>query len=131
MADAVSTVTVYNNPKRLVVKCLSRSDGTGESNVAKVDKSAYTGLNGAEPSGFAIERIEYDISGMEVLISVDHTTDVNICRLTTGQGVLDFRKVGGLITTGDGSTTGDILFSTNGHTAGDSYDITLHLRKKD
>ncbi len=130
MADAVSVITVYNNPKRLVVKCISRSDGTGESNVVKVDKSTFTGLNGLEPSGFAIEKIVYDISGMEVLISIDHTTDVNLFRLQQ-QGVLDFTSVGGIMTKGDASTTGDIFFSTNGHSAGDTYDVTLFLRKKD
>ncbi len=130
MADTVSTITVFNGARRLVVKLLSRSDGTGESNVVKVDKSTFTGLNGMEPSGFAIEKIEYDISGMEVALSVDHTTDVVLARLQ-GHGCLDWTKVGGIRTKGDGTETGDILLSTNAHSAGDSYDITLYLRKKD
>lgn len=130
MADTVSTVTIFQSKKRLAVKCLSRSDGTGESNVVKVDISTLTGPNGAVPSGFAIERIEYDVSGMEVAISIDLTTDVVVARLQ-GQGILDYAPVGGIMTKGDGSATGDILFSTNGHSAGDTYDITLFLRKKD
>lgn len=132
MADTVSTVTIYNSPRRLVIKFLNRSDGTGESNVVKVDKSAYTGLNGLEPSCFMLERVDYDVQGMEVQISVDATTDVVLERLE-GYGTIDYtqdRKFPGLSTRATGDT-GDILFSTNGHSAGDHYDITLYLRKKD
>lgn len=132
MADTVSTITLYNDKKRLIVKCMSRSDGTGETNVIKVDKSTFTGLNGLEPSSLAIEQIEWEVNGMEVVISVDRTTDIVLARLTgAGYGCMDYRDVGGLQTKGDSSQTGDILFSTSGHSAGDNYDVTLHLRKKD
>lgn len=131
MADLVSTIVILNNPKRLVIKLLNLSDGTGESGVVKVDKSTYTGLNGLEPSFFMIEKIEYDISGMVVSLSVDATTDVVLARMGgTGGGVLDWTKSGGLSTKAAGDT-GDILLTTVGHTSGDSYDITLHLRKHD
>jgi hypothetical protein len=130
MADTVSTVVLFNQPKRLVTKHLNLSDGTGESNVVKVDKSTYTGPDGTEPSCFAIEKIEYAIVGMSVAISIDQTTDVKLFQLSD-TGCLDFTSIGGVITRGDGSGTGDILFTTNGHTSGDTYDITLYLRKKD
>jgi hypothetical protein len=134
MADVVSSIVLVNNPKRLVVKLMSRSDGTGESNVVKVDKSTYTGLNGLEPSYFRIERVQYNVSGMEVAVSVDATTDVVLFRLNGGaaavSGEMCFYEEGGLTTSAVGDT-GDILFSTNGHSAGDSYDITLHMRKID
>jgi hypothetical protein len=129
MADTVTNSVVFNGRRKLVTRHLSRSDGTGETGVVKVDKSAYTGLNGKEPDSLVIEKIVYDVSGMEVLISVDHTTDINVARLQ-GWGKIDFRSAGGFQTAGAGDT-GDILFSTNGHTAADTYDITLYFRKKD
>ncbi len=130
MADTVDVITLYNNPQKLAVLLLSRSDGTGESNVVKVDKSTLTGLDGTEPTGLVIEKIEYDVSGMEVLLSYDHTTDLRAIRLQSGFGCFDFTDVGGLYRTGSGDT-GDLLLSTNGHSAGDSYAIKLVLRKKD
>lgn len=128
MADAVTSITLLNTPKRLVMKFLNRSDGTGESNVVKVDKSTYTGTNGLEPSYFRIDKISYNVFGMEVLISIDNTSDQNLFRLQNGSDTLDFREFGGISTSGTGDT-GDILFTTNGHTAADTYDITLYLEK--
>lgn len=129
MADAVSTVTLHNSRKYLVVKLLNKSDGTGESNVVKVDKSTFTGLNGLEPTKIVIDKILYDCSGMQVTISYDHTSDVNIAHIG-GFGCLDYTDAGGLPDSGSGQT-GDILFTTTNHSSGDTYDITLYCRKKD
>lgn len=129
MADAVTTTTVFNGPTKLVVHLTSVSDGTGESNVVKVDKSAFTGpITGTEPTDFVFERIEYDVSSMRVLITLDRTTDQTVAVLQ-GQGILDWTKAGGLLKTSTGDT-GDVLLTTANHAAGDGYDITLYLRKR-
>lgn len=131
MADTVSSKVLTNTPKRLVIQIQNLSDGTGESAVTKVDKSTYTGLNGLEPSFFAVERIEGDAVGMEVYIYCDRTSAVPIARLGgLGKYKIDYRRQGGLQTGGAGGT-GDILLTTNGQSLGDSYNIVLHLRKKD
>lgn len=129
MADAVTTKTIFNGHRKLVMQFLSRSDGTGESGVTKVDKSTYVDINGIEPTSLVIERIEGEVSGMEVLVYVDHTSDENLLRLSSGIVKLDYRSVGGLQTNGAGDT-GDILFSTNLHAAGDTYNLTFYMRKK-
>jgi hypothetical protein len=129
MADTVTTKVVLNTPKKLVVHLTNLSDGTGESAVAKVDKSAYTGLNGLEPSKLVVERIEFDVSSMRVSLLWDQTSDEQIAVLQ-GSGFLDWRDSGGLIGANTGGP-GDILLTTTGHAAGDGYDITLYLRKKD
>lgn len=131
MADATTNIVVYEDPQRMVIQLTNLSDGTGESAVTKVDKSTFTGPNGLEPSSLVIEEIHGDASGMEVYIYADHTTDIPIARLG-GLGRYDrcYRHVGGLQTAGAGDS-GDILFNTNGQSSGDSYDITLHIRKKD
>ncbi len=129
MADTVSNITITNTAKRIVTRHISRSDGTGETAVVKVDKSTLTGLNKVEPSYFKIIRVEYNVSGMEVLVSADATTDRVLFRLQ-GTGFFDFEREGGLSTSASGDT-GDILFTTNGHSAGDTYDITLSMVKHD
>ncbi len=130
MGNVVSTITISNTPKRLVVKLLGLID-TDEVGVVKVDKSTFTGLNGLEPSFFMIEQIDYDVGGLEVSLSVDATTDVVLARFGgMGPGKHDYRKFGGISTKAVGDT-GDILLSTVGGATGDSYDITLHLRKHD
>lgn len=129
MADAVTTKTVFNGPRRLVVHLTNDSDGTGESNVVKVDKSAFTGPNGSEPTKLVVEKIKYDVSSMKVALAWDQTTDETIAILQ-GDGCLDWRKAGGLIGANTGGT-GDILLTTENQTSGDGYDITLFLRKKD
>lgn len=129
MADTVTATTVFNGSKRLVRHLTSESDGTGESNVIKVNKSDFTGPDGTEPSTLVIDRIEYDVTAMRVTLSWDNTTDVTIAVLQ-GQGCLDFSSVGGLVNSGD-NTPGDVLLTTALHAAGDGYDITLYMRKKD
>jgi hypothetical protein len=129
MADTVTATTVFDGSRKLVRHLTNLSDGTGESAVVKVDKSAFVGPNGLEPSQFAVEKISYDVSSMRVYLSFDRTSDVPIAVLQ-GQGCIDFTDIGGLHDTGTGDT-GDILLTTAGHASGDGYDITLHLRKKD
>ncbi len=129
MADTVSSKTLYNGPRKLVMNFTNLSDGTGESNVIKVDKSTFTGPNGAEPSQLVIEKIQYSCDGLRVYITSDHTTDVPLVVLS-GYGQYDFKHAGGMQSFAAGDT-GDILFTTGNHTLGDSYNITLHMRKKD
>lgn len=129
MADAVSTKVLFNGDRRLSLQLMNVSDGTGEAGVVKVDKSAYTGPNGLEPSCFVVEKIEYDVTSMRVVLSFDRTTDATFAVLQ-GQGELCYKKVGGLKDSDTGDT-GDILLTTTGAAAGDGYNIILHLIKKD
>lgn len=129
MADTVTTKTIFNSPRKLVVELTNLSDGTGESNVVKVDKSTFTGLNGIEPSKLVVEKIVYDVSSMRVLLTWDQTSDETIAVLQ-GHGCLNWKKSGGNIGANSGGA-GDILLTTANHAVGDGYQITLHLRKKD
>lgn len=130
MVDTVTSTTLFNDKKRLVMQFTNLSDGSGESAVVKVDKSTFTGLDGTEPSSLAIEKIEGEVVGMSVKIYADHSTDVQIALLQTGPICLDYTEIGGLQTSGSGET-GDITFTTSGHTSGDSYNLKLTMRKKD
>ena len=125
MADTVSSKVLFQGTRRYVVQLMSLSDGTGETNVLKVDKSTLIGPAGVAPSSLTIEKIEYDVTSMRVSLSFDHTTDV-VFAVLQGSDCMDYRDVGGLRDAGTGDT-GDILLTTAGMEAGDGYNIVLHL----
>ena len=126
MADAVSTQVILDGERLYIAKFTNVSDGTGEAAVLKVDVST---LNGA-PDRVRIERIIAHTSGMAVRILWDATTDVDA--FVVGQDAsidMDFRSFGGLRNNAGAGITGDIMFTTVGHTANDSYTIILHMTK--
>ena len=136
MADAVTSQTIVDTEKRVVMKFTNLSDGNGESAVKKVDVSA---LN-AHPDGTAcsqvtIDQIWYDVGGMRVLIDFDAST--NVAALVLGgsaaagnvQGHMDFRSFGGIKNNAGSGINGDLDLSTSGHTNLDHYTIVLELRK--
>lgn len=129
MADAVTTQILEEGPRNVVMKFTNISDGSGESAVLKVDVSTLTGFNGQIPSEVIIEKIQYLLFGMQVQILWDADTDVVSVVLVPDAGdCVDFREWPIPNNAGAGKT-GDIRFTTVGHTAGDSYTIILVLRK--
>ncbi len=129
--DAVSSKTIFNGSKKLIMQFTNLSDSTGESAVVKVDKSTLTGPNGLEPSSLAIDKIEGSIDGMTVTIKANHTSAITVAQLGPGARInLDYSCEGGFQTSGSGGT-GDIEFTTSGQAAGSSYNLVLHMRKKD
>ena len=127
MVDTVSTNVIFSNKSRRVVQILNVSDGTGESAVVKIDKSALVGNSGIEPTKFAVNKIVGFVDGMVVDIYFDRDTDVKIARLGQGHSKRDWSEFKGFVDTGSGGT-GDVIVTTTGHTAGDSYDITIDVR---
>lgn len=125
MADAVSSQTLVDSERYTVMKFTNLSDGTGESAVTKVDVSTLSGA----PTAVKINRIWYDVSGMAVTILWDATSDVRCLELGSNTGEMDFRDFGGLINNGGSGVTGDIQFTTTGHSSGDSYTIILEMAK--
>ena len=137
MADAVTSQTIVDTEKRVVMKFTNLSDGSGESAVKKVDVSALT----AHPDGTAcsqvtIDQIWYNVGGMRVVIDFDASTNVPALILggsaahhAAADGHLDFRSFGG-IKNNASSPTGDIDITTSGHTNLDHYVIVLEMRKQ-
>lgn len=126
MADAVTSQILVDGAKNVVMKFTNLSDGTGEAAVTKVDVSALQGA----PSEVRIDKIWSCVSGMAVSILWDADTDVTafiIGQDTSGE--FDFRCFGGLKNNSGAGKTGDIKFTTLGHTANDSYSIILHMSK--
>jgi hypothetical protein len=124
MADAVTSQTLIDGVKNVVMKFTNLSDGTGESAVLKVDVSALSGA----PTRVRVKRIHYTVTGMVATLLWDATTDVRILDLS-GDGCFDFTEFGGLSNNAGTGVTGDILLTTTGHTANDNYSIILEMIK--
>lgn len=131
MADKVDSRVLFSGTKKYVVRITNESDGTGESGVVKVDKSTLTTTDGAEPSKFVVDRIEWTVTGFNyVTLAFDHDTDDELAVLS-GSGYKDYEDVGGLSDPASSGGTGDIILTTDGAFDGASYDITLYLRMKE
>jgi len=136
MADAVTSQTIIDTEKRVVMKFTNLSDGNGESAVKKVDVSALTSHpDGTACSQVTIDQIWYDIGGMRLAIYFAAST--NALALTLGgsaaagnvSGHMDFRSFGG-IKNNASSPDGDLDFTTSGHTNLDHYTVILEMRKQ-
>lgn len=126
MADTVSSQTIYQDAKKAIIKFTNTSDGTGESAVVKVDVSALS----PAASNVRITKIWYATAGMSVNILEDASTDVLLFTIGTGvYGYHDFSDFSGIPITKAAGYTGDILFTTVGHTAADTYWIILEVEK--
>ena len=128
MADAVSTTTLHDSAFRRVIKIDNLSDGTGESAVVKVDKSADT--VGGVPTKYAIDRIMWSMQGFtSIIIAFDADVDDKAFTFGPGHGDWDLRDTGGVVDPVSAGAVGDIVLTTAGHTAGDTYNFVLYLRK--
>lgn len=132
MADAVASQTLLDTGRDVVMKFTNISDGTGESAVTKVDVSALGAdpITGRPCTSVSIQRLQYDIRGMDVQILWGANTNV-VCYIATENnfGDQDFSRYGGLTNNAGAGKTGDIKFTTANHTAGDVYTVILWMRK--
>lgn len=132
MADVVTSQTIINGNRNLVMKFTNESDGTGETGVKKVDAASTTFAT--VPQGnvpgvhLKIARITFVVSGGELRLQWDASsaTDIDILAYT---GVQDYTFFGGLTNPKATGATGSILFTTVGFAAGSSYTVTIEMLK--
>ena len=131
MADAVTSQTLFDGDKHVVMKFTNISDGTGESAVKKVDVSALNSdIYGNTCSSVAIEKIWWQCIGMKVRMFFDATSDKFIIELGENQsGYHDYSEFGGIKNNAGSGKTGDVDFTTVGHSSADTYTIILKMRK--
>tara|TARA_R100000664_G_C2717799_1_gene112274 strand:+ start:469 stop:873 length:405 start_codon:yes stop_codon:yes gene_type:complete len=131
MADAVTSQTLIDGERTAVLKFTNVSDGSGESAVKKVDVSALAASgNGQTCTKATIEKIWWQCNGMKVQILFDADTDVLAIELGENQsGYHDYSSFGGITNNAGTGVTGDIMFTTVGHSSADSYTILLEVRK--
>lgn len=126
MADSVTSQTIFDGTNMAILKFTNISDGTGEAAVVKVDVSALTNA----PSKVTISKIWFTTDGMAVQLLWNATADVLAYSIAANQtGYLDFSYFGGIKNNAGAGVTGDIAFTTVGHSAGDSYSIILEVDK--
>ena len=133
MADAGATQTIQDGPRIAVFRFTNVSDGTGESAVTKIDVSALTSdpMSGAACSSVVIQKIYYSTIGMGVKIFFDASTDVLGWQLNADfSDTLDFSEFTGITDTKASGTTGDVKFTTVGHSDGDVYNIVMQVVKR-
>ena len=132
MADAVTSQTIQDGEKTAIVKFTNVSDGTGESAVKKVDVSALANNSAGQAcTSVSVSRIYWATVGMSVKLEFDATSNVLLVHLpadSTGDEYYDDRFSGIPNNAGSG-VTGDIDFTTVGHSSGDAYSIILVLNK--
>lgn len=131
MADAVTTQTLLDGERLVIQKFTNISDGTGETGVIKVNVSDLNPDSyGHACTGVKINKIWSTTHGMEVRIFFDATTDAYAWLIPQNSNYLmDFSSFGGISNNGGTGSTGDILFSTQDASAGDSYTIVLECIK--
>lgn len=134
MADRVDTITVFSGKDKIVVRCLNVSDGSGESAIMKIDKSALVNWLGVEPAKLGLEQVQWSIQGFSsVELLWDHTADDEIIELAAGNGVRIMKNVPGMDANamwdpGSAGGTGDVLLTTRGAVANATYDILMTFR---
>tara|TARA_R110000803_G_scaffold112574_1_gene180900 strand:+ start:717 stop:1118 length:402 start_codon:yes stop_codon:yes gene_type:complete len=132
MVDTVTTQVLIDGARNYSVRLTNISDGTGEADpgVKKIDKSTLVGGAGTEPDSLTLLEADWSIQGFEaVRLSWDRTSDVT-SMVMAGDDYRNLTKHGGMKDTGTGGT-GDVLLTTIGTAvADDTYDITLHFKKK-
>ena len=133
MADTVTNKTIIDGPRVFVGSFAYTYVDTGESAVKKVDVSAlasYPGGGGTTCTEVRLNKIWFSTIGLSVKILFDASTDTLAVELPSDyQGMLDYSSFGGLVNSAS-SPTGDIMFTTVGHGAGDTYSIVLECIKE-
>jgi len=130
MADTVTTQTIADTSGvKFVTKLTNLSDGTGETNVTKVDASETTFMS--TDGNRKISKIWFSIntsnnkSAVE-LIWAGATNSTAV--LLSGNGYWDLRAAGDEITNNATTPTGDVLLSTENFATGDNYTIVVEFR---
>jgi hypothetical protein len=132
MADAVTTQTIQDGERNLVMRFTNVSDGTGESAVKKVDVSALAANSAGQAcTEVHIQRIYWMTVGMSVKLEFDASTNVLLTHIpadATGDEYYD--NFTAIPNNAGSGKTGDIDFTTVGHSSGDSYSIILEMIKR-
>ena len=132
MADAVTSQTIQDGERKAVLKFTNISDGTGETNVVKVDVSALTANSaGKSCSKVTVSKIWWQCVGMGVELLCDATVNTLIIGLSPdSNGFHDYSSFTGIPNNAGAGVTGDILFTTIGASNTDTYTVILELVKE-
>ena len=133
MADTVTSQKLKDHASAWAYKFTNESDGTGETNVLKVDVS---GLTAASNSALTdqrvnINKIAWSIAGANSKVRLMWSGDAtNTIAVLTGTGTWDLAtNLTAPLTNNIANTNGDIYLSTLGFVNGASYTIIVEGKK--
>lgn len=124
---AASVKTLISGSRKLVIDVRGAFSAADETDTIIIDKSTLTSLAGIEPAKIRIDEITWAVGvGFDfVLLEWDHTAD-EVIDYFQGQGYIDYRPYGGKKDAGGAGGTGDVVLTTSGGAAGDSYSLLIH-----
>jgi len=130
MADTVTTQILSDTSGvKFVAKLTNFSDGSGETDVIKIDASTTTFMT--QDGNRKIAKVFYSINTANSKSSVElkwaGATNATAMFLS-GQGFFDFRTTGNEIANNATTPTGDVLLSTRNFADGDNYFIVIEFR---
>ena len=132
MADAVTSQTLLDGERLIIMKFTNLSDGTGESAVNKIIPANLAPNSfGVACTDLKINQIWSTTTGMAVNLLWDATADVLAWTIPqdTNYWMKFGEHLGGIPNNAGAGKTGNLAFSTVGASAGDSYSIIIECIK--
>ena len=130
MADVVSIQNITDTAGvKYVVKMTNMSDGTGESNVKKIDASETTFMS--EDGTKKVSKIWYSVNTVNPKSAVELVWDgatQSTALILGGNGFWNLRDNGNEILNNATTPTGDVMLNTKNFTKGDNYTIIVEFR---
>lgn len=128
---AAATRFLVKGSSRFVINVTGTFSVADETDTILIDKSTITGPLGVEPSSIKIDEVTWAIGpGFDVVtLEWDHTAD-DIVDNFQGQGYIDFRPSGGKDDPASAGGTGDLILTTLGGAANDTYSFLISGRFK-
>ena len=133
MADSVTSQKLKDHATAWAYKFTNESDGTGETNVLKIDVSGLTAASNSALTNqrVNINKLSWSIAGANSKVRLMWSGDTpNTIVVLTGTGTIDLAtNLTAPLTNTIANTNGDIFLSTLGFTAGASYTVILEGKK--
>jgi len=127
MAIAATQHIIVNADKNLVLK-YTFGGTTGEAAAVKlVDLSALDANAGV--SSLHLTKVQWALTGFDVLLLWDATTDVALIELSAGEGEQDYLSFGGIPNNAGTGVTGDVMYTTVGYVTGNAGHVILTFKK--
>jgi hypothetical protein len=133
MSDTVTSQKLKDHASAWAYKFTNESDGTGETNVLKVDVSGLSAAanSSATDQRITINKLTWSIAGANSKVKLMWSGDTpNTIAYLSGSGTMDLvNSLTAPITNTIANTNGDIYLSTLGFTGGAGYTIIVEGKK--
>ena len=128
MAITVTSQTIVDGPKNIIVKVSMTGNETAPKDYTLVDASSFTG-GGVTSTSLAIMRVQYSIGPFSASLLFHATENVEAFVLPDSRySDIDFSDVGGIPNNAGAGKTGDIVLSLEARLSGKAS-FVFHLRK--